>query len=87
VQATVQAHPGANAPGAAYKGPQGVTLRLGTPYRASAPHTQATWAAVQAAVAAAGGAATAGQLAAVCPQHLSFIGYAVRRGWLVAVAN
>lgn len=57
-------------------------LTLGAkPYRVKAAHTAATWAAVQAALAAGGGTATWQALAlAGAPAH--FVGYCLRRGTL-----
>ena len=77
---------GANAVGATYKGPASVlAVRPNSKCSVRSPHGQAAWQAIQATLAASGGAAPATALAAALPQHHSFIGYAVRRGWLAAV--
>lgn len=64
------------------------TYKVGKPYAPRATTAQGnatTWAAIQAAMAANGGNCTMAQLQqAVAPyNHAPFIGYCLRRGWLV----
>lgn len=61
---------------------------VGKPYNVrpnTAADNAATWALIAATLQANGGAATRAQLqAAVLPRnHVSMVGYAIRRGWLV----
>lgn len=51
----------------------------------TASDNAATWALLQGALTAAGGKLTRAELQAVAQQrnHVNFVGYAIRRGWLV----
>ena len=60
---------------------QSVQLAAGRPCKVRVPYTLAANAAVQAALAAAGGKAPASELAKA--STTDFVRYAVRRGWLV----
>lgn len=69
-----------------------VLLQAGKPYNVRTGTAQAndrSWQAIQAVLAANGGQATREQVqAAVAPyNHVPFVGYCIRRGWLVPVAN
>lgn len=73
-------------PAAAKPAPQAPTVALGKPYhpRAGTAHnTQATWASITDALQQ--GPQTQAQLVAIAKEHgdAPFVGYALRRGWLV----
>ena len=64
----------------------------GKPYNVrpnTAADNSATWALLQGVLKAGGGTATRAELQAAALQrnHVSFVGYAIRRGWLVPKAN
>ena len=66
----------------------GLALKVGNAYSGNVAHNAAQWQAVQAALQAAGGKATAAQLQAAAVQggnvaYLpSFVRYAYKQGWL-----
>ena len=68
--------------------PATVLYTAGKPYNVrpnTARNNAAVWQAIQAALAANGGTATMAQLTAACQPHNNtpFVGYCLRRGWLV----
>ena len=68
----------------------GMSLKVGAAYSGNVAHNAAQWQALQAALKAAGGTATAAALMAASVQggtvaYLpSFVRYAYRQGWLTA---
>jgi hypothetical protein len=69
-----------------------VAYKAGKPYNVRQGTAQAndrSWQAIQAVLQAAGGAATRAEIvAAVTPyNHVPFVGYCIRRGWLTPVAQ
>ena len=59
-------------------------VQAGVPCKVRIPYTLACWAAAQQVLAQAGGKAPAAQVAQA--STVDFVRYAMRRGWLVAVA-